>query len=83
MLFVASASLAEAVMPTTVPTAAFSSTALAVPSVSVTTADIEFIDIVDLDRERPGLERSVGRCRSHRDVAAGSVGFAVNRCRRR
>ena len=36
MLLVASASLADASMPTTVPTVAFSSTALAVPSVSVT-----------------------------------------------
>ena len=42
-------------------------------------SDVEFIDIVDRDREDPSLERSVGRGGPHRDDATGPVRFAVDR----
>ena len=47
VLVVASASLAAAVMPTAVPLAAFSFTALAAALVSRHRADVELIDVVD------------------------------------
>ena len=79
MLVVASASLAAAVMPTAVPLAAFSLTALAVALVSADRADVEFIDVVDGDREDLVGVRAVGRSGADRDVAAGAVRFAVDR----
>ena len=71
VLVVASASLAEAVMPTVVPTMAFSSTALAAASVSVTaptsnssTSPTVIVNVrVVVDR--------VGAGGSDRDVVAG------------
>ena len=54
VLVVASASLAAAVMPTAVPLAAFSSTALAAALVSRDRAHVELIDVVDVDGKGPG-----------------------------
>ena len=50
VLVVASASLAAAVMPTAVPLAAFSLTALAAALVSADRAHVELVDVVDVDR---------------------------------
>ena len=51
-LVVASASLATAVIPTSVPLVAFSSTALAAGVVVADRARVEFVHVVDRDRER-------------------------------
>ena len=49
---VPSASLAKAVMPTTVPLAAFSSTSSAAPSVSLMRRDARLVDVGHRDRKR-------------------------------
>ena len=79
VLFVASASLAAAVMPTVVPLAAFSFTALAAALLSVTAPDVELIEVVDVDREDLVGERAVGGGGADRDVVAGAVRFPVDR----
>ena len=78
IVVVASASLARPVMPTAVPTVAFSATVLAAALVSRDRADVEFVDVVDGDRERLVGERAVGRGGADRDVVAGRR-FAVDR----
>ena len=78
MLVVASASLAAAVMPTAVPLAAFSFTALAAALRVGDRARVELVDVVDRDREDLVGERAVGRGGADRDVAAGAVGFPID-----
>ena len=76
MLVVPSASEAEPVMPTTVPTVAFSLTALAVPSDVRDRADVEFVEIGDGDCDGLCIGRdSIGDLdRDVVDVVATDVG---------
>ena len=70
VLLVASASLALAVTPTTVPTMAFSSTALAVAFDVGHSTHVEFVHVADRDGEDAGGRRGVGGGGPDRDVVA-------------
>ena len=70
-------------MPTEVPFAAFSSTASVAASIVDWDRDVEFVDVVDRDREGLVGERAVGRGRPHGDVEARAVGLAVDAVRNR
>ena len=71
VLVVASASEAEAVMPTSVPAAAFSA-ALAAAAFDVADCPhIELVDIGHADRERLRAEAAVRRSRPHHDAVTG------------